>query len=188
MAGKRLCSIPGCDKPHEARGWCSFHYGRWRKLGSTDEPENHRKASKYYEQVVAPYDGDDCLIWPYARFPAGYAVLGNITVHRKLCIEVHGPAPSPSHQAAHTCGNGLNGCVTKRHLVWKTPKENQADRLLHGTHCRGEKNYHAKISEDDARYILTSSEKGRTIARRLGVTEALVSAIRNKRAWKWLET
>lgn len=30
---ERTCSIEGCDKPHEARGWCPAHYRRWRATG-----------------------------------------------------------------------------------------------------------------------------------------------------------
>lgn len=30
---KRLCTIPNCDKPHLAKGWCHMHYQRWRSHG-----------------------------------------------------------------------------------------------------------------------------------------------------------
>ena len=30
------CTIPGCDKPHEARGLCPMHYRRWRLYGDVD--------------------------------------------------------------------------------------------------------------------------------------------------------
>lgn len=29
----KSCSIEGCERPHEARGWCSYHYKRWRAYG-----------------------------------------------------------------------------------------------------------------------------------------------------------
>ena len=28
-----ICSIPGCGKPHWARGWCAPHYQAWRRTG-----------------------------------------------------------------------------------------------------------------------------------------------------------
>jgi len=33
-AGRQGCSVEGCERPHEARGWCSAHYERWRKDGT----------------------------------------------------------------------------------------------------------------------------------------------------------
>lgn len=27
------CSVNGCDRPHDARGYCSTHYARWRRSG-----------------------------------------------------------------------------------------------------------------------------------------------------------
>jgi hypothetical protein len=30
----RLCSIDGCNKPHDARGWCDTHYARWKRFGN----------------------------------------------------------------------------------------------------------------------------------------------------------
>lgn len=34
MADERLCSIPDCNKPAKARGWCSRHHTRWLRHGS----------------------------------------------------------------------------------------------------------------------------------------------------------
>ena len=31
--GSYECSIESCGRPVEARGWCSLHYGRWRRKG-----------------------------------------------------------------------------------------------------------------------------------------------------------
>lgn len=36
--GNRICSIPGCGRRHDARGWCATHYNRWKRTGSTDDP------------------------------------------------------------------------------------------------------------------------------------------------------
>jgi len=40
---KRLCSIDGCDRQHDARGWCQVHYNNWRSRGDplteADDPD-----------------------------------------------------------------------------------------------------------------------------------------------------
>lgn len=90
----------------------------------------------------ASHDGDDCLIWPFFRDPYyGRGRIGAIDdrgavlwAHRIMCELAHGEPPTPKHQAAHNCGNGVGGCVNPRHLEWKTNSENQLDRRKHGTH------------------------------------------------------
>lgn len=50
----RLCSIDGCGRVHAARGWCSVHYKRWRRHGSTDALRGMTLVSK-----VCPHCGED---------------------------------------------------------------------------------------------------------------------------------
>lgn len=38
MATQRICSIPDCGKPHQARGLCSTHDYRMKKHGATEVP------------------------------------------------------------------------------------------------------------------------------------------------------
>ncbi|HEY3474959.1 MAG TPA: hypothetical protein VGK56_10135, partial [Anaerolineales bacterium] len=58
-----ICSIEGCSKGAEKRGWCGAHYLRWRKYGDpfvTKRTPRH-EASRFYNEVVLTYDGNDCL-------------------------------------------------------------------------------------------------------------------------------
>jgi hypothetical protein len=32
----RTCTFPGCENQHAARGYCTSHYGRWRKNGDVN--------------------------------------------------------------------------------------------------------------------------------------------------------
>ena len=41
----RRCSVPGCDRVHLARGWCSLHYQRWLRHGTTDDPRRRRQCT-----------------------------------------------------------------------------------------------------------------------------------------------
>ncbi|RWO34773.1 MAG: hypothetical protein EOS10_00270 [Mesorhizobium sp.] len=129
-----ICSISDCGKSHAARGWCIVHYQRWSRHG---DPLAGRKTmngepQRYYREVVLTYEGDECIPWPYVVSFGGYGRMkkdGTMQfVHRLVCAEVNGPPPTPDHEAAHSCGKGHLACVTKRHLSWKTPKENCAER------------------------------------------------------------
>ena len=48
----RSCGIEGCERRHEARGWCSLHYKRWRRLG---DPEG--KAQRQGAPTLSGPDG-----------------------------------------------------------------------------------------------------------------------------------
>lgn len=193
MANSRICSIPDCGKPQLARGWCSAHYNRWRHHG---DPLDGRAApgepTRHLKDTVLTYIGDDCLLWPFACC-AGYGAVvldGRLTlVSRVVCEVMHGPAPTPRHEAAHSCGKGHLGCVTPSHLSWKTPKENQSDRLAHGTHGRGERNSRAKLSAEQVRGIraLRGDYTQSQLSKMFGVTWRTVSAIQRRKTWAWLD-
>lgn len=193
MANSRLCSIPDCNKPVSRRDWCNAHYHRWRAhgdplAGRTPEGEPER----YYREVVLSYDGDDCLPWPYSNNGEGYGQIKRDgryqLVSRLVCEEEHGPPPTPGHEAAHSCGHGSDLCCTKRHLSWKTPIQNAADKVVHGTHVRGERQWMAKLKEPEVRQIMAL--KGvlfqREIADQFGVSRRNVSDIHAGKTWAHL--
>lgn len=194
MANPRLCSIPECGKPSLKRGYCSAHYLRWyhhgEPLGGGTSPG---AAGRYLLEVVLPYDGDDCLTWPFGRNGKGYGsvrVNGRPTlVHRLSCEAEHGPPPSPLHQAAHSCGKGHLGCVTKRHLRWATYAENRADMLIHDTRNRGPRNGSAKLTAEQVHTIrmLKGMHTEPAIAAMFGVSRGAVNGIHRRKSWAWLK-
>lgn len=150
------------------------------------------EVQKFYEEVVLQYEGKECLFWPYGRGGKGYGCMkrngGTVIVPRYVCEFMYGPAPTSEHQAAHSCGKGHLGCVAKSHISWKTPHENQADRLLHGTHSRGARCGKAKLTEDQAREILSLKGAGTQaeIAKRFGVSRQAVAGIHTGVTWFYL--
>jgi len=191
MATLRLCSIPECDKVVACRGWCSMHYGRWQRHGDPLAGKSYGETKKFFD-IALKYEGSNCLIWPFYRNQHGYGQIWmNGRVHlvsRLVCIEINGTPPSDSHHAAHTCGNGHLGCINPRHLVWKTPAENQADRVEHGTHNRGERHGASKLKADDVRTIrfLNGLIPQHVIATHYGVSQTSISDICIGRNWHWL--
>jgi hypothetical protein len=147
---------------------------------------------RFVREIALHYTGDGCLTWPFAKDRDGYGQIRvngrTVVVSRYVCELVNGPAPTPKHEAAHSCGNGDKGCIAPDHLDWKTPSENNADKLIHGTINRGERNGKAKLSEAAVREIIAMKGKEMQIklAEKFGVSNKTVSDIHTGRKWAWL--
>lgn len=192
------CAVKGCEKNSHSSsfgkvGYCYSHYARLRRHG---EPLAGRvspgEPATFYEEVVLNHDRSECLFWGFAKSSRGYGKIwvdGKMEyVHRLVCEAVHGPAPTSDHQAAHSCGNGHLGCVAKNHLSWKRPIQNHADKVEHGTLVRGEKHKMAKLTEDQARQVLSLKgiEPQSLTAKRFGVCRQTISKIQSGETWKVL--
>lgn len=152
----------------------------------------HGEPMRFILEVALLHTGDECLIWPFANNGEGYGkvwVDGRRTgSHRYVCELVNGPPPTAEHEAAHSCGRGHIGCISPGHLSWKTSAENKADKLIHGTHNRGERNGRVKLTEAEAREILAlkGTESQLDLAKRFCVSFQTVSHIHTGRSWAWL--
>lgn len=96
-----------------------------------------------------------------------------------------GPPPSPIHQAAHNDGNPHNDILSN--LRWATPKENCADRVLHGTLRYGTRHARTKISVETVRRVREMVSDGRTYTqtgRALGLSAGHVQLIATNQVWK----
>lgn len=150
----------------------------------------HGEALSYFKNVVLPYRGEECLIWPYSRTPDGYTSMGydgrTHTVSEIACTLTYGPRPTPQHQAAHKCGNGKGGCCAPGHVRWATPAENAADKFDHGTSTRGEGNHAAKLTEAEVAQIreMRGISTQSAVARLFGVSPSQVSYIQSGKRWK----
>jgi len=194
----KACSVGGCNgnahwRHAGKKGFCNSHYLRSYRhgdpLGGFDRARDG-EPQRFYTETVLNYNGYECLIWPHACSPDGYGVIKkdgdkSAIVSRRVCEEIHGPPPTPEHEAAHSCGKGHLGCVTKGHLSWKTPIGNNADKLIHGTLLRGESHVSAKITEAVAKeiYALKGKETQMSIARRFGVSRSTVYHIHAGNSW-----
>ena len=186
MADFILCSIPDCDKRSYEKGWCTKHYKRWHSHGDPLKTLKtpHGEVQSFYKDVVLNHDANECLLWPYAK-TNGYGVLGNSRVSVMVCQATHGAKPTKQHQAAHSCGNA--SCVAKAHISWKTPVENNKDKVGHGTLRRGEANG-SVINADDVLQIraLRDYLSRNDIAVIFGIKRATVNNIFNGSCWGWL--
>lgn len=137
---KPTCSVADCPYPVDARGWCRPHYRRWARYG---DPEYVSRATPpgaplAFAMAAVDHQGDDCLVWPYAKDRDGYGFLTRngkyLRATRFVLTLAAGEPPAPDAVAAHlpiACRNP--SCVNPRHLRWATPTENNRDQLIDGT-------------------------------------------------------
>lgn len=157
------------------------------------QPKKHVNAGKgkgiAWLRAHVGYEGEGCLIWPFNPGPYGYGMFGFngevLYAHRWMCEAVRGPAPTPEHQAAHSCGNGENGCVHPQHLDWKTPLENAQDKIAHGTCYAGKGRKRQKLTQEQVAEIrqCKSVAEQNAIAERFGVSASNVRKIIYGKAW-----
>jgi hypothetical protein len=196
--GYVACPIPGCSS-NAARhaggrtGYCHNHYVRKLRhgdyLGGKLSPGTLRK---WVDEVALGFKGDECLNWPFRPNSAGYAVMQIdkklIQVSRYICEVFYGPAPTPGHEAAHSCGKGHEGCVNPGHLSWKTSTENEADKRIHGTVVEGERHPKAKLTVEQVLAIRASkgTETQSMLSRQYGVSRMSIRRIWNHVSWRSL--
>lgn len=188
------CVIQGCKNSTEgARGYCGAHYRRLRLYGDPmigGVLKTSRGEPRKWLERHASFQGDECLEWPFVKFRGGYGSLlvggARTTAHRFMCVLAHGDPPSDTMQAAHSCNN--RACCNPRHLRWATVKENHADKLVHGTHARGENNTRARITRAQVLAILRDLKihPASEVARRHKVSRSTVTSIQHGCSWSWL--
>jgi len=109
-----------------------------------------------------------------------------LPVHIAVCTAFHGPRPD-GLQVRHL--NGVHTDNRAENLAWGTGAENQADRIIHGTDHRGERNYRTTLTESDVRQIRDLRAHGFSrvqIGSWYEITPSAVGKIAARINWGWL--
>lgn len=178
----RLCTIDGCGRPYLARGFCSLHYERQRIAaqpacradGCEKRAEKRGLCGAHYFR----WRTQDCIFWPFGMPKKGYPKVNKNSAHRLVC-----------KAAAHSCGKGHLGCINPNHLRWASPKENNADKIAHGTANRGDRCNLAKLSEASVIEIkrLLGAVPNPMLAARFNISVAAINAIASGRTWSYIQ-
>lgn len=186
-----VCSVKDCGSHVLARSLCNKHYLQYKngKL-SIDIPCSKNGRAMRWILEHKDYDADDCICWPFARSSNGY---GNIRINGKnrvasrvMCETAHGYPADLILEAAHSCGNGADGCMNPKHLSWKTHAENERDKNDHGTRYRGSD---CSFSKKDWPLVRMIKEKkglmrNRDVADLFSVDRRFVSSVWNGHSWR----
>ncbi len=143
----------------------------------------------------------ECWLWTGSQTKSGYGMFNLVRAHRFSWELAHGPI-SDNLLVCHDCPGGDNPlCVNPAHLWLGTSGDNTRDAARKGQMPTGDKNgsrlhpekrqrgdQHpmAKLTSEQVKEVRASTENNVAIARRLGVTDRLISAIRSGKVWKHL--
>lgn len=137
--------------------------------------------------------------------PSGYATVDlsvngkkkAFRINRMVCEAFNGPPPMADHHAAHIDGVRLNNDASN--LRWATPKENESDKLAHGTAMIGDRHWSvnhpekrakgsghglAKLNEQAIPHIRSSADSSVLLAQTYGVCKDTINNVRSGRTWR----
>jgi len=190
----RICSVEGCDRKHWVKGFCRPHHRRFISYGDpmSDQPIRKKAPNGALLEWIRNLDFQvfyKCVEWPFSISSHGYGVVRYeglyMHSHRAaLLIHVGQPTGNRVH-AAHNCHNRV--CCNLNHVRWATAKENSADRIIDGTHNRGDRNHNAKLSSSDIQSIRADQRTQVDIAEQYGVGQPAISSIKLRKCWSWLD-
>ncbi len=139
---------------------------------------------------------DDCWPWTASKVPAGYGQIQVTTGNWKQPLRAHrvaweltrGPIANGLH-VLHRCDNPP--CVNPAHLFLGTPRDNSDDKVSKDRHARGERNRHARLTDDVVRSLLRRRKtKGTSMSRLAKEFEICISQvcqIINRKAWRHID-
>ena len=111
-----------------------------------------------------------------------------LKVHR-LVAQAFVDNPENKPQVCHKDGSKDNNVYTN--LYWGTAKENNREKISHGTIARGEAQGLSKLKKEDVieiKRLLSEGVRNITLAKRFGVNKSTIATIKSGGSWSWLDT
>lgn len=122
----------------------------------------------------------------------GYPSVNLCKAGTRLACEIHslvleafvGSRPK-GHEACHFPDQNRANCRLDN-LRWDTVKNNQADRIAHGTSQHGERNPRAKLRDIEVLFIRNSASTLSTsiLSERFGIAPSTIRNIIQRRVWR----
>jgi hypothetical protein len=119
----------------------------------------------------------------HRMFLSKNGVSKDFAVHRLVMAAFVGECPN-GQEVRHLDGNPSNNHLSN--LTYGTKKENQADRLLHGTSNRGQRSGLAKLTEEDVlniRHLFETGIRKTKLSEMFGVSFRNIDKIVKRETW-----
>lgn len=124
----------------------------------------------------------------------GYLVVSISTKPKRRLLKIHRLVaqafidnPESKPQVCHKDGSKDNNVYTN--LYWGTAKENNVDKVSHGTVARGEKQGLSKLKKEEVieiKRLLSKGETATSLGKKFGVHKSTIKTIKCGKSWGWL--
>lgn len=193
----KMCSVTDCSRPRFCRGWCTMHYSRWMRNGTTDRlPAKKTLVADRFWAKVQIADLDECWLWTAYVTPDGYGTLqadgASVLAHR-FSWELHN-GPIPAGEGPHgTCvlhHCDTPACVNPAHLFLGSHADNMHDMASKGRNgqLKGSAKPCAKLTEVDVLSIRKRYAAGGIsqwdLADEFGLWQSTISSILLGKTWR----
>lgn len=192
MQSTKICAH--CGQPFGIGNKPKANFLRAKYCGSVC---GHARKKHTPEQAIAAFwakvdkgGAGGCWLWKAARDKWGYGQHGvkmrRVQAHRFSYEMTKGPIPK-GMLVLHRCDTPL--CVRPDHLFAGTDADNKADSVAKGRHAHGERNSHAKLTEDQVRAVRRdwTGENKLELAARYNVIPGTIYCAATRRTWKYLK-
>jgi DNA-binding transcriptional regulator YiaG len=106
----------------------------------------------------------------------------HICVHRLILIAFEGLSKNKKDECRHLDGDKKNNKINN--LKWGSRKENENDKIRHGTHNMGTNNPRSVLTESQVKEIRTSTLKHDVLAELYGVSKSVISTVQTYKNYR----
>lgn len=191
---KKICSFNGCVNEVRRAGLCGSHYNQKIK-GKELKPlqlQYHglTEEDRFLKRVIVK-GKDECWEWTGSRNQDNWHGQwrnkdGEIELTHRASFRLFKCDIPGGLFVLHKCDNPI--CVNPNHLFLGTQSDNIKDMWAKGRAnpkpSLGSKHGISKLSENEVLQIRGSTESGKSLSEKYGVTQTTISDIRHRRIWK----